>query len=583
LASQSVTITNTGSFTITATNTASTEAGTSVSFTVGSATLNNFLVEKFGGGAIGTQVAGTAFNIRLTARDAYNNTVTGFTGTADLTSTGTLTGSPLTSSAFTSGVLASQSVTITNTGSFTLTATNTASTEAGTSVSFTVDAGTSFLPFASTIVVTEDTAVADGVSTLSIIVQLRDAFGNNLAISAGVITLTTTLGTLSAVTDNLDGTYGATLVSTIAGSSLIRGTLDGVALLNTATGVFVPGAASAIKSTINTSLTTLPADGTSTTLITVRLKDAQNNPLTTGGDTVTLTTTAGTLSGLTDLGNGKYTAQLTAGTTAGSAIISGKLNGVTLTATTSVLFTAELTWVSLMTITPNEPTVDEEVTYGAMAVDANGFPLTYTWEFGDGSKDTGSSTTHRYTLEGVYTVSVTAKNGAGSSLTQTAQLTVSAKEGSGTGPKTLSKIKTSGLVRGTIQDGDVWLLSATLPNLPSGSASAGTVVVVEFGGAKVEFKLGLNGRAKSQYGSLQFGKTVASKAKTSTSSSIKVRILRGAWAAQWKAAGFDFNQTMKNKTMVLPVSITLGSVKYVGSVEVISNATAGKEARFRSQ
>jgi adhesin/invasin len=446
-----------------------------------------------------------------------------------------------------------------------------------------VDTETSFLPLSSSIIVTPPSTVADGVSPLVIKVQLRDQYGNNLAISGGVVTLTTTLGTLSAVTDNLDGTYGATLVSTIAGSSLIKGALGGVSLVNTATGVFVPGAASAIKSTINTSLTTLPADGTSTTLITVRLKDAQNNPLTTGGDTVTLTTTAGTLSGLTDLGNGKYTAQLTAGTTAGSATISGKLNGVTFSATVSVTFTAELTWVSLMTITPNEPTVDEEVTCVAMAVDANGFPLTYAWEFGDGAKDTGSSTTHRYTTEGIYTVEVTVKNGAGTSLTQTAQVKVSAKEGSGTEPKPLSKIKTSGLVRASLTDADVWLLSATLPNLPTGSASAGTVVVVELGGAKVEFKLGLKGIAKSQYGSLQLGKTVASKTKTTATSSIKVRILRGAWAAQWKAAGFNFNQTMKNKVMVLPVSITIGSVKYAGTVEVISNATAGKDARFRSQ
>ena len=64
--------------------------GTSNSFTVNPGALRNFLVEAAGGGAIGTQTAGSSFNVRVTARDANNNTVTGFTGTVDITSTGTL-------------------------------------------------------------------------------------------------------------------------------------------------------------------------------------------------------------------------------------------------------------------------------------------------------------------------------------------------------------------------------------------------------------------------------------------------------------------------------------------------------------
>src|SRR5213594_3020392 len=135
LTSHSVTISNTGSFTLTATNGSS---GTSNAFTLSPGVLNNFLVEAAGGGAIGTQTAGTAFNIKITARDANNNTVTGFTGTATLTSTGTLVGAPVTTAAFASGVLTSHSVTISNTGSFTLTATNGSN---GTSSPFTVNPG----------------------------------------------------------------------------------------------------------------------------------------------------------------------------------------------------------------------------------------------------------------------------------------------------------------------------------------------------------------------------------------------------------------------------------------------------------
>src|SRR5439155_270661 len=97
---------------------------TSPGITVNPGVLNNFLVEAAVGGAIPTQTAGSAFNIKITARDANNNTVTGFTGTATITSTGTLVGAPVTTATFASGVLTSHSVTISNTGSFTLTATN---------------------------------------------------------------------------------------------------------------------------------------------------------------------------------------------------------------------------------------------------------------------------------------------------------------------------------------------------------------------------------------------------------------------------------------------------------------------------
>src|SRR5206468_3180819 len=132
-----VTLKTAGTKTLTATDITdgSKTANTSPLITVNPGVLNNFLVEAAGGGAIGTQIAGTAFSIRITAGDAFNNTKTECTGTATLTSTGTLVGAPVTTAAFTAGLLDPQSVTISNTGSFTLTATNAGKT--GTSNAFT--------------------------------------------------------------------------------------------------------------------------------------------------------------------------------------------------------------------------------------------------------------------------------------------------------------------------------------------------------------------------------------------------------------------------------------------------------------
>jgi hypothetical protein len=124
---------------------AATSAGlagaTSSAFNIGP-TVANFLVEASAGGNIGAQTAGAPFTIKITARDASNATVTAFNRAVTLTSSGMLSGAPITTANFTSGVLASQSVTILNTGTFTITATKiTGGTQFGTSNSFVVTAG----------------------------------------------------------------------------------------------------------------------------------------------------------------------------------------------------------------------------------------------------------------------------------------------------------------------------------------------------------------------------------------------------------------------------------------------------------
>ncbi|HEY0036047.1 MAG TPA: cadherin-like domain-containing protein, partial [Longimicrobium sp.] len=114
---------------------------TSTAFNVTHGPLDHFLVEAAGGGAIQAQRAGTPFDVRVTAQDAFNNTVTSFTGTTGFTSTpsGGITAGG-TSGAFTAGVLGSHAITFGTPGSFTLTSTHSADAQAGTSNSFDVQA-----------------------------------------------------------------------------------------------------------------------------------------------------------------------------------------------------------------------------------------------------------------------------------------------------------------------------------------------------------------------------------------------------------------------------------------------------------
>jgi len=192
----------TGTFTATS---VSGKTGTSGNVTINaSTTVDHFKVEAAAGGNIGTQTAGTAFNIKITAQDASDNTVTSFDGNGNkvnLTSTGTLVFTNP-SAAFTNGVLTA-SVTITNTGTnFTITATGTGGNSGitGTSNSFQVNPGAaSKLAFSQQ----PTTTTAGQTITPAVTVQIQDANGNLTNSSASValaIGTNPSAGTLSGTT-----------------------------------------------------------------------------------------------------------------------------------------------------------------------------------------------------------------------------------------------------------------------------------------------------------------------------------------------------------------------------------------------
>jgi len=99
-----------------------------------------------------------------------------------------------------------------------------------------------------------------------------------------------------------------------------------------------PGPASVNTSEITASPTVIINDGLSTSLITVQLKDSEDNNVETGGETVGLTTDEGTLSNVTDSGDGTYTATLTSSTNITTATITGTLNGTTIADNAQVEF-----------------------------------------------------------------------------------------------------------------------------------------------------------------------------------------------------------------------------------------------------
>jgi hypothetical protein len=175
---------------------------------------------------------------------------------------------------------------------------------------------------------TPGTLVADGAATSTALIQAADQYGNPRA--GDPVTLETNGdATISAVHDNGDGSYTATVTaSTVAGSQTLTAT-NGSAT-STAQLVLVPGAASAV--TLALSPATLDADGASTATATITVADAHGNSR--AGDVVTLVTDGdATISAITDRGFGTYTTTVTASTTAGIQTLTATAGAASTTAT----------------------------------------------------------------------------------------------------------------------------------------------------------------------------------------------------------------------------------------------------------
>jgi hypothetical protein len=179
---------------------------------------------------------------------------------------------------------------------------------------------------------------ANGVSASNVTVTLRDDQGVNLTGGGDAVSVTTTRGALGPVTDNGNGTYTAQLTSTLAGPAVIRATVNTGLIADSAVVQLLPGSVSLSVSTIGAQPEAIIANGSTTSVITVQLKDAFGNNLASSGGAVTLTTTRGTLGAVTDSANGRYGALLTSAATIDTAVVTGRLNGVLFTDDARVAF-----------------------------------------------------------------------------------------------------------------------------------------------------------------------------------------------------------------------------------------------------
>ncbi len=112
-------------------------AGNSPVHSISDVTILPALLDHFSINPITNNYTNSTFDISLLAKDIYNNTVTDFLETVDVTSSGALSTGSGTTANFVGGLL-NHSVKFSNSGTFTITATKTGSTETGVSNSFNI-------------------------------------------------------------------------------------------------------------------------------------------------------------------------------------------------------------------------------------------------------------------------------------------------------------------------------------------------------------------------------------------------------------------------------------------------------------
>jgi hypothetical protein len=305
------------------------------------------------------------------------------------------------------GTLSSTSATTTDGScSVTLTSTEAKTTTVSASsgdASGTVEVGVMPGPPASIEVgISPTEIIADGTSTATVTVTVRDQY-DNLVADGAEISLATTAGTLTETTlVTASGTASTTITSTTETQvATITATCEGIEKSGDIT--FIPGPPASID--VTPASERIAADSTSTTIIEAVVTDANGNTVS-DGTSVSFSSSAGTLSTDTALTtDGVATVTLTAAGTPQTIDVTASIDEVT--GTTQVVCVGPPVTISL-TASPDPVTRNTTTDITATVTDVNGEVVLDGTELSFTTTAGSLSSTTAVTTDGIAVVTLTA-------------------------------------------------------------------------------------------------------------------------------------------------------------------------------
>ena len=146
----------------------------------------------------------------------------------------------------------------------------------------------------STVAVDSATVTADGTSSTTIRVQLKDSTGTNLTTSGGTLTFASAgIGTITNVVDNGDGTYTAKYTAgTALGTATITASINNQAISSSSPTISLVAGAAA-KMVLTTSADSAYSGYSFGVQPVVQLRDAFDHDVTTSGVAITVSLNTG--------------------------------------------------------------------------------------------------------------------------------------------------------------------------------------------------------------------------------------------------------------------------------------------------
>jgi len=208
----------------------------------------------------------------------------------------------------------------------------------------------------------------------------------------------------------------------------------------------------------------------------------------------------------------------------------------------------------------------EAIGFSAGAVNNDGAPLTYAWEFGDGSTSTESAPEHVFADCGPYNVTVAISDG---STTTNGNLKV-------TVPCLLSVTNFSAALRFARPNQDECSFRA-IPQPSQCTNWLGTTVTLDVGGAQVSLTMDAQGRGASSNAVCS-----VSYNKRTDECELTVRLNRGTWRDEWAAYGLVNSDTPRSGISVtLPVTLMINGESFMADKSLHYTAIANRSGTAR--